>query len=95
MILFIYFIIVCVYIYICICITFFALTLCYILLSFSFYILYMVFIHLIVHVVGNFQREKILLTFVGVHSSTKIKNMLRKGCDQFCLEGALLHLHAS
>ena len=43
---FIYFIIVCVYLYMHMYITFFALTLCYILLSFSFY---MVFIHVIVH----------------------------------------------
>ena len=35
------------YIYICICITFFALTLCY--TSFFFFLLYIVFIHVIVH----------------------------------------------
>ena len=33
----------------CVGVAFFALTLCYILLSFSFYIFYMVFIHMIVH----------------------------------------------
>ena len=37
---------------ICICITFFALTLCYIYTSFFFFLLYMVFIHVIVHEVN-------------------------------------------
>ena len=51
------------YIYICICITFFALTLCY--TSFFFFLLYIVFIHVIVHTNNHSIELQIMRKFIS------------------------------